>query len=315
MTRPVLLDTDLGSDVDDAIALALLLACPELRLVALTTVSGDALGRAHASARLLGAAGRRDVEVCAGAREPLVRTGRFNADPIPLADYPAGPAAPVTDEPAAARIVRAARETPGLELLFVGPLTNLAHALALDPELPQRVARLHVMGGHIRRVAIGERVAAPGIDYNLCSDPEASVMALGAGFAMRLVSADVTLQVWLREADLARLAAASAPVTRALVPLVRAWTPVQRRIFVDGLGGTLAPDNVAFLHDPLTTLAMVDASSLRLEPLRIVTTIEAGVLRTHEVAAAAGLGAAIEVATAVDPDAARDQMLARLLSA
>jgi purine nucleosidase len=315
MTRPVLLDTDLGSDVDDAIALALLLACPELRLVAVTTVSGDALGRAQASARLLGAAGRRDVEVCAGARDALVRTGRFNADPIPLADYPAGPAAPVTDEPAAARIVRAARETPGLELLFVGPLTNLAHALALDPELPKRVARLHVMGGHIRRVAIGERVVAPGIDYNLCADPEASVMALGAGFETRLVSADVTLQVWLREADLARLAGAPAPVARALVPLVRAWTPVQRRIFVDGMGGTLAPDNVAFLHDPLTALAMVDASSLRLERLRIVTTVEAGVLRTHEVAGAAGLGAAMEVATAVDPDAARDQMLARLLRA
>ncbi len=315
MSRPVLLDTDLGSDVDDAIALALLLACPELRLVALTTVSGDALGRAHASARLLGAAGRRDVEVCAGAREPLARRGGFNAEPIPLADYPAGPAAPVTDEPAAARIVRAARETPGLELLFVGPLTNLAHALVLDPELPKRVARLHVMGGHIRRVAIGERVVAPGIDYNLCSDPEASVMVLGAGFATRLVSADVTLQVWLREADLARLARAPAPVTRALVPLVRAWTPIQRRIFVDGLSGTLAPDNVAFLHDPLTALAMVDASSLRLEPLRIVTTVEAGVLRTHEVAEATGLGAAMEVATEVDADAAREQMLERLLRA
>jgi inosine-uridine nucleoside N-ribohydrolase len=312
MTRPVLLDTDLGSDVDDAIALALLLACPELRLVAVTTVSGDALGRAHASARLLGAAGRRDVEVCAGARDALVRTGRFNADPIPLADYPAGPAAPVTDEPAAARIVRAARETPGLELLFVGPLTNLAHALALDPELPKRVARLHVMGGHIRRVAIGERVVAPGIDYNLCSDPEASVMALGAGFATRLVSADVTLQVWLREADLARLARAPAPVTRALVPLVRAWTPVQRRIFVDGLSGTLAPDNVAFLHDPLTLLALIDPAPLRFEELRIATTIESGVLRTHEVDARVGIGMPMLVATAVDAAAAERAIVSRL---
>jgi inosine-uridine nucleoside N-ribohydrolase len=129
------------------------------------------------------------------------------------------------------------------------------------------------------------------------------------------VSADVTLQVWLREADLARLARAPAPVTRALVPLIRAWTPVQRRIFVDGLGGTLAPDNVAFLHDPLTALALVDTSSLRLEQLRIVTTIEAGVLRTHEVGGTAGLGAAMEVATEVDSVAAREQMLARLVSA
>lgn len=315
MTRPVLLDTDLGSDVDDAIALALLLACPELQLVAVTTVSGDVAGRAQATARLLGAAGRRDVEVCVGAADALVRSKRFNAEAIPLEAYPAGPAAKVSTEPAAERIVRAARETPGLELVAIGPLTNLAHALALDPALPERVARLHVMGGHVRRVAIGERVCGPGIDYNLCSDPEASVMVLGAGFATRLVTADVTLQVWLRETDLARLAAAQRPATRALPPLVRLWTPVQRRIFVEQLGGTLAGDNVAFLHDPLTVLALVDESALRLERLRIVPTVEAGVLRTHEVGDAAGLGASMEVATAVDAAAARDAMLARLLSA
>jgi purine nucleosidase len=315
VTRPVLLDTDLGSDVDDAIALELLLASPELRLVAVTTVSGDVAGRTHATARLLGAAGRGDVEVCAGASEPLVRKNRFNADVIPLEAYPPAPGAPVSDEPAAARIVRAARETPGLELIAIGPLTNLAHALALDQDLPERVARLHLMGGHIRRVAIGARVCEPGIDYNLCSDPEASVMVLGAGFATRLVTADVTLQVWLREADLARLASAPRPVTRALVPLVRLWTPVQRRIFVDQLGGTLAADNAAFLHDPLAVLSLVEASALRFERLHVVTTVEAGVLRTHEVSGDAGLGAAMEVATAVDAPAARELILSRLVSA
>lgn len=311
MSRPVLLDTDLGSDVDDAIALALLLACPELRLVAVTTVSGDVRGRASAAARLLGLAGRTDVEVCAGARDALVRRGRFVWRGIETEGYPDGPDAPLSDEPAAERIVRAARETPGLELVAIGPLTNLAHALALDPGLPERVARLTVMGGHIRRVAIGERVCEPGIDYNLCSDPEASAMVLGAGFATRLVTADVTLETWLRESDLARLAAAQRPAARALVPLIRLWTPWQRQIFVDQLGGTLAPDNVAFLHDPLTVLSLVDASALRFERLRIVPAIQDGVFRTFE---SAELGAAMDVATSVDAGAARDAMLARLLS-
>ena len=312
MTRPVLLDTDLGSDVDDAIALALLLACPELELVALTTVAGDVVGRAQASARLLACGGATGVDVCVGAPDALVRQKRFNANAIPVDDYPGSPA-PVSDEPAAERIVRAAREHPGLELFLIGPMTNLAHALALDPDLPERVARLHVMGGHIRRVRIGTLEAKPGVDYNLCSDPEASVMVLGAGFDTRLVTADVTLETWLREADLARLAEAPNPVARALVPLVRAWTPVQQRIFVDGLGGTLAPDNVAFLHDPLTIWAAVDPSSLHFERLPIVTTIENGTLRTLEVAPAAGIGAPMEVALAVEAETARDQMLERLL--
>lgn len=308
----MLLDTDLGSDVDDAIALALLLACPELRLVALTTVAADARARARAAARLLGLAGRSEVEVCAGAREALVRRGRFAWRGIETAGYPEGPDARLSDEPAAERIVRAARETPGLELVAIGPLTNLAHALALDPELPRRVARLTVMGGHIRRVAIGARVCEPGIDYNLCSDPEASAMVLGAGFETRLVSADVTLETWLRERDLARLAAARSAAVRALVPLIRLWTPWQRKIFVEELGFTLAPDNAAFLHDPLTVLSLVDESALRFERLRIVPTIQDGVFRTLE---APALGAPMDVATGVDAGAAREAIVARLLSA
>ena len=312
MTRPVVLDTDLGSDVDDAIALALLMACPELQLVAVTTVSADVHARARASARLLGLGGRGEVDVCAGAEGALVRRDRFVWRDIETEGYPPGPDARLSAEPAAERIVRAARETPGLELIAIGPLTNLAHALALDPELPRRVARLHVMGGHIRRVAIGERVCAPGIDYNLCSDPEASAMVLGAGFATRLVAADVTLETWLRAADLARLEAAESPVARALVPLIRLWTPWQHRIFVEELGGTLAPDNVAFLHDPLTVLSLVDESALRFESLRIVPCIADGVFRTFEVAADVAAGARMEVATAVAAAAAREAMLARL---
>jgi purine nucleosidase len=253
--------------------------------------------------------------VCAGARDALVRRERFVWREIETEGYPPGPDARLSDEPAAERIVRAARETPGLELVAIGPLTNLAHALALDPKLPSRVARLVVMGGHVRRVAIGERVCEPGIDYNLCSDPEASAMVLGAGFPARLVTADVTLETWLRESDLARLAAAASPVTRALVPLIRLWTPWQQKIFVDQLGGTLAPDNVAFLHDPLTVLSLVDESALRFERLHIVPTIANGVFRTLEAPAGVGLGAAMDAATAVDAAAARDAIVARLVSA
>ena len=211
MSRPVLLDTDLGSDVDDAIALGAAARLP----------GAPARGRHHGRGRRArprlgrGAAARprrpQRGGVCAGARDALVRRERFVWREIETEGYPPGPDARLSDEPAAERIVRAARETPGLELVAIGPLTNLAHALALDPKLPERVARLHVMGGHIRRVAIGERVCEPGIDYNLCSDPEASAMVLGAGFATRLVTADVTLETWLRESDLARLAAAAAP--------------------------------------------------------------------------------------------------------
>jgi len=312
MARPLLLDTDLGSDVDDALALGVLLSAPEeLDLVAVTTVAGKPERRAWAAARLLGVAGRSEVEVCAGVAEPLVRRERFVWREIETEGYPAGPEARLSPEAGPARIVRAAREHPGLEILAIGPLTNLAHALALDPDLPERAGRLTLMGGHIREVRIGQHLCEPGIDYNLCSDPEATVMVLGAGFRTRLVTADVTLQTWLREQDLERLAAAPGPVARALVPLVRLWTPWQRRIFTE-LGGTLAEDNVAFLHDPLAALSLIDATSLGFDSLRIVPTIVEGVLRTLEVDPRSGLGAEMEVATRVDPAAARDAIVERL---
>ena len=311
--RPVLLDTDIGSDVDDALALGLILASPDaLALVAVTTVGGGAGLRARIAAGLLSLAGRTDVDVCAGDERPLLRA----AERMALHGHEArnlvdAPLAALSSERAPERIVRAAREIPGLELVTVGPLTNLARALALDPELPRRVAGLHVMGGHVREVRIGKLLCAPGVDYNLCSDPEASVAVLGAGFRTTLVTADVTLSTWMNRRDLARLAAAG-PLARALAAQVEIWQPVQQKIFT-GMGGTLAEDNVAFLHDPLTVLALIDEAPLRFEKLRIATTIEDGVLRTHELPLSAPLGAEMRVATKVDARHAARAIVARLL--
>lgn len=314
MPIPLLFDTDIGSDVDDAVALGVTLAArDEIDLVALTTVAADTQGRARAAARMLGLAGRSDVEVHVGAEQALARENAFVWREIETKGYPDGPDAPISDEPAPERIVRAANEIPELEIAAIGPMTNLARALAIDPELPRKVKRLIIMGGHVREVKIGDFVCAPGIDYNLCSDPAASVTVLGAGFETRLVTADVTLRCWLRSEDIERLERAPGPIAPLIASLVRIWTPFQHKVFT-ALGGTLAPDNAAYLHDPLTLLSLVDESALRFERLRIVPTIEDGVLRTLEVDPSLGIGAEMEVATGVEPDAARDAVVERLLT-
>jgi len=310
--RRILLDTDIGSDVDDALALGLVLASPgALQLEAVTTVGADTRLRARLAARILALAGCDGVDVCAGAREPLLRPGRFGWFRHEEAMLGDGPDGPVSDEPAAERIVRAAREVPGLELVAIGPLTNLARAVALDPTLPRRVAGLTIMGGHIREVRIGEHVCKPGIDYNLCSDPEASVAVLGAGFATTLVTADVTLQTWMQHEDLERLESRG-PLARSLAEQVRIWEPVQRELFT-GMGGTVAETNVAYLHDPLTVQALLDPGCLCFETLRILPTIADGVFRTLEVDSAPGIGAEMQVATEVDSEAARDAIVQPLL--
>lgn len=311
--RPILLDTDIGSDCDDALALGVALSAPEaLDLVAVTTVSAQSDRRALIVASLLSLAGRDGIDICVGERGGLARPEeRFNWFGHEDDFVSAGAQSAISEESAVERIVRAARECDGLEIVMIGPMTNLARALALDPELPKRVSGVTIMGGHVREVRIGRYVCPVGIDYNLCSDPEASMAVLGAGFETTLVTADVTLQTWLRKQDLERLHEAG-PLARELARRVALWAPIQHQLFT-GMGGDLADDNVAFLHDPLTVLALVDDSSLDFETLRILPTIEGGVLRTIEADPAWGVGSAMRVATQVHPDAARDAILTRLL--
>lgn len=313
--RSILIDTDIGSDCDDALALGLALAAhTRLALVAVTTVSAQARVRAEIAASLLALAGRGEVEVCVGSDAGLARpASRYNwlgHEERCLAD---APHAAISDEPAPERILRAAREHADLEIVMIGPMTNLARALGLDPELPGRVAGVTLMGGHVREARLGRFVCPFGIDYNLCSDPEASMAVLGAGFRTTLVTADVTLTTWLRRQDLAQLEGAG-PLARELARHVRVWDPVQRRIFTE-MGGEVAEDNVAFLHDPLAVLSLFDAAALRFEELRILPTIERGVLRTREVAAALGFGAPMRVSTAVDAQAARTRIVEELCAA
>ena len=283
-----------------------------LELVAVTTVAGDTRLRARIAARLLGAGGAPGVEVCAGEEAPLLRgRDRFVWFGHEGRGLPEASDAPVSDEPAPERIVRAAREHPGLEILAVGPMTNIARALALDPKLPTRVAALWVMGGHVRSVRLGDRELPPGIDYNLCSDPEATVAVLGAGFATTLVTADVTLRTWMGPGDVERLEAAPGALARALAGMLRIWGGAQTKLCTVW-GGAEPPDCAAFLPDPLTALAMVDPAPLRLERLRIVPTVARGTLRTQEAPAGGPLGNEMTVATEVDAAAARRAIVDRL---
>ena len=294
--------------------MGLILGAPEhFDLIAVTTVCGDTRLRARIAARLLGVAGHERVDVCAGEEAPILRpASRFVWFGHEGKALPDGHDAELSDEWAPERIVRAARETPGLELIAIGPLTNIARAVALDPKLPERVAGLSVMGGHVRSVRLGDKELPHGIDYNLCSDPEATVAVLGAGFRTTLVTADVTLQTWMGPADLARIEAGG-PLARAIGVILRQWTGVQKKLF-SSWGGPEPSEFVAFLHDPLTVQALIDPAPLRFETLRIIPTIERGVLRTLEGPASAGLGSEMRVATGVEAVAAREAIVSRLAS-
>jgi purine nucleosidase len=312
MPHAIVLDTDMGSDVDDALCLALAVAAPEIELVAVTHVCGDTRLRAQISRRLLDLAGRRDVPVYAGRSQALDGGDRFvwfGHEGVGILD---SVPAPVPDDDAVDILCRLLRARADLEVVAVGPLTNVAAALASDAALAKRIAQLTLMGGYVRGVHYGGVTFPPAFDYNLCADPEASRVVLSAGIPTRIIPVDVTMQVWIAERDVRVLAASRAGLPRALAAAVRRWTPGMTNAMV-AAGADPAIDNAAFLHDPLALACAYDESFCTFEDLWIEPCIADGLFRTHERPQAGAGIHRIRCATAVDRDRFLNHFRARVV--
>ncbi len=206
MARRVIIDTDPGTD--DAIALFLALASPEIEVVLVTVAGGNVgLARTLRNARALVALADADIPVVAGADRPLL--GRFtDAATVHGEDGLAGIALP-EGRPAAPGIaadaIRAALRTAGpggMTLVGIGPATNLALALATEPALAANIAEIVLMSG-----AAGPGNVTPHAEFNAWSDPEALGVVLACGRPVTLATLDLTRQAICTGAWLASLPA------------------------------------------------------------------------------------------------------------
>jgi len=186
MKRAFLIDTDVASD--DAVALIMALRSPVAQVVAITTVAGNvdvrqASRNALYTAELCGA----DVPVYLGAEKPLVR-GHVSADWFHGRDglgdhgYPAPRRGP-ENESAVDAMIRAIESHPGLEMVTLGPLTNVGLALQKKPEIAGEVSRCVIMGG----APCCEGNVTPAAEYNIWCDPEAARIVAGSGMPVELV--------------------------------------------------------------------------------------------------------------------------------
>jgi inosine-uridine nucleoside N-ribohydrolase len=196
---PILLDCDPGHD--DAMAILLALASPELEVTALTTVAGNqTIEKVTANAvKVLDVAGAGHVPVGRGADRPLLGTlpvvasdvhGETGLDGPDLPPPSRGPERGHAVELLAAKL----RERPHV-LVATGPLTNVALLLALHPELEDRIERVVVMGG-----AIAEGNVTPAAEFNIWVDPEAAARVFGSGLDVTMVGLDVTHKALLTPA-------------------------------------------------------------------------------------------------------------------
>lgn len=216
--RPIYLDCDTG--IDDSLALAYLLASPDVRLVGIGTVSGNtsAAQAARNTLGLLALAGREDIPVAVGAHDHLARAFDGGAphvhgdDGVGGVELPAPTRAPEAGT-AVDLLLRLSHEHAGeLAVVTVGPATNIALALRADPGLPSRIASVTTMGG----AALAAGNVTPVAEANVWNDPEAAAVLLAADWDATLVPLDVTLEHTLDESDRARLLDSADPVARAV---------------------------------------------------------------------------------------------------
>ncbi|WP_376797192.1 nucleoside hydrolase [Thermogemmatispora sp.] len=254
----LIIDTDPG--IDDALALLLALASPEVNLEGVTTVSGNVpLEDTTRNARaLLALAGREDIPVAAGAARPLVREpihavevhGRHGLGRAELAE----PSTLPVPEPAAIFLSERIKAAPGaITLVAVGPLTNLALAVRLAPEISQQVREVVIMGGALRVPGNVTPVA----EFNIYADPEAAHIVFHAGWPLRLVSLDTTRQVGLTRAQFAPLCRSESRIGRCLEAMLAHYFEE----FAPRTGS-----EHFHLHDPLALAAALHPELLRWEP-------------------------------------------------
>ena len=248
--RPVYFDCDTG--IDDALALVYLMASPEITLDGIGTVSGniDAKQAAVNTLDLLALGGKGDVPVAVGAMDPLTHSFSGGVPHIHGHNGIGDVEIPHTDrkpeaESAADMLVRLAHQHPGeLDVIAIGPLTNLAIALEQDPSIAGLVHEVIIMGG---AALVPGNLSAVG-EANIYNDPEAAQIVMDAPWQVVMVPLDVTLENAFEESDRQALAASDSALNRALADILDLYYD----FYVSEYGRRMCA-----LHDPLAAAIAV----------------------------------------------------------
>jgi purine nucleosidase len=276
MTLPLILDTDIGTDVDDALALALALRHPQIELRAVTTVSGDSRRRAFIAAKLLRAAGRDDIEVAVGLGSETGHPGGMGHEGVGILDD--DEEIHVSERHAVELLIDELVTGTGVcaspRLATIGTQSNLAAALTKAPDLVDAIPVLAVMGGVFAPLRLAGEEVPPSADVNLNLDPDASLRALNAGIETLYVPLNVTNGVVIGPRHLERLRRGD-DLCRALASLIDVWWPIMRRT-TEGRSG----EAVAVLHDPLTVACLVDRDLVTSRRVPVTVARHNGVIRT-----------------------------------
>jgi pyrimidine-specific ribonucleoside hydrolase len=259
--RPVILDCDPGHD--DALAITLALARPELRVLGITTVGGNSplANTTRNALRVLALLGRSDVPVAPGAERALLRENwipvEFHGESgLDGADLPEPAAAPRPEGALALTEALVAASARPVTLVATGPMTNVALLLRARPRIRDGIERICLMGG-----SLGEGNTTASAEFNIWQDPEAAAIVFGSGIPISMMGLDVTHRALFLEPDVARLEALGTRLAAVWVDLLRFFAVYHRGRY--GWDGSPIHDAVAVAH--LAAPGLVATELLRVD--------------------------------------------------
>jgi purine nucleosidase len=218
----IIIDTDIGDDIDDAFAVGLALQSPEFKLLGITTAFGDTKLRAQLAVRLLNAVGREDIPVVAGI-ETAPRT-KFTQSQY----AEGGDAKRVHPGSAPDFILGEIRKHPGqIMLIAIGPQTNLGAAIDKDPATFRKLKRVVMMGGSVYK---GYNGGAPDAEWNILCDIPAAQKVFSSGVPIYMMPLDATI-LKLDASDLKKLLDYGSPLTKQIGELYREWGQTTPTLF------------------------------------------------------------------------------------
>lgn len=241
--KRILIDTDIGDDVDDAFAVALALVSPEIEVAGITTVFKNTAARAEIALALLEKYNRYDVPVFAGCAHSL--GGKNDADEIPC-QHGVIPTKEwgIQQGNAVDFMIDEVQKDPELRIVGIGAMTNIARAFLKAPEVMKK-SHLVLMGGAYDRVYP---------EWNILCDPEAAKIVLESEADVTIAGLDITAKLALGEVELARIHGCQSPQAEFLAELMDVW--YEKSGFV-------------VLHDPLMIACLICPELLVVTPSKV----------------------------------------------
>jgi purine nucleosidase len=292
----VILDTDIGTDIDDCLALALILASPEIDLVGVTCVYADVDVRSQVAISMLDLHNRSDVPVYKGVSQPLLKMDDLywqgHEGQAILSKYPAKRSAEAKH--AVDYIIDTVRNHPKeITLVAIGPLTNVAMAFQKAPDIVENLANLVIMGSVVRN-----DLSLPLVEHNIKCDPEAAHIVFSSGTPITLTPLNITVQSYITTDDLQRIRAVDSDFHQAVADEIENYPRIKQF-------GHTSP------HDPLAVASLINPE--------LVTTVQTTVqVDIHSTIARGGMyfrddpNGNIALTNSVDTEAFQNFLITRL---